>query len=347
MHRLATLSVAVIAVSAISGTSPVEKRTPSKRLSGLVTTDQIVVSAQLAGQITEMPVREGDSVTRHQLLAIIRPDEVALEQSYFAQTVRKGTSAVAASRSTLRLEERQFAERVRQAEATLASTLADRDAAIAQRDDARATLDRARRMYDTGITSTEQIERARTAYTTAVAAVASIDQRIEALRAAVALAASAAEEIAVRRSRLQADEADRDAAETQLKKATVRLGYGEIRSPIDGVVNIRAARAGEVVQPGQALLSLIDERDIWIRIDVEETEVGQLPIGATLPVTLADGSTVTGRVFYRAADGDFATQRDVSRGRRDIRAVQVRLRAEDAAGRLVVGTTAYVDVPAP
>jgi len=347
MQRVTTLSIALIAVFAIGGTLPVENRLPTKRLSGLVTTDQIVVSAQLSGQITEMLVREGDSVAQHQLLAIVRPDELALDQSYFAQTVRKGASEVEASRATIRLEERQFADRVRQAEAMLASTSADRDAAVAQRDDARAALDRARRMYDTGITSTEQIERARTAYTTALAAVASLDQRIEALRAAVALATSGSEEIAVRRSRLQGDEADRSAAEAQLKKATVRLGYGEIRSPIDGVVNVRAARAGEVVQPGQALLSLIDEHDVWIRVDVEETQVGQLPIGATLPITLADGSTATGTVFYRAVDGDFATQRDVSRSRRDIRAVQVRLRADKAGPRLVVGTTAYVDVPVP
>jgi multidrug resistance efflux pump len=202
-------------------------------------------------------------------------------------------------------------------------------------------------MYETGITSTEQSERARTAYTTAVAAVTSLEQRIEALRAAVALAASGSEEIAVRRSRLQGDEADRGAAEAQLKRATVRLGYGEIRSPIDGIVNVRAARAGEVIQQGQAILSLIDEQDIWIRVDVEETYVGRLPIGARLPITLADGSTVVGTVFYRAVDGDFATQRDISRSRRDIRAVQVRLRANKAAPRLVVGTTAYVDVPVP
>ena len=347
MHRATTLSIAVIAVVAIGGTLPVTQSSSIKRLSGLVTTDDIVVSAQLGGQISEMFVREGDAVTKHQLLTLVRPDELALDQSYFAQTVRKGASEVEASRASLRLQERQFGDRVRQAEATLASTRADRDAAVAQRDEARAALDRAQRMYDTGITSTEQVERARTAQATATAAVAALDRRIEALQAAVAMATSAAEEITVRRSELQADEAGRGAAEAQLKKATVRLGYGEIRSPIDGVVNVRAARAGEVVQPGQALLSLIDEHDIWIRVDVEETDVGRLPIGATFPVTLADGSTVSGTVFYRAVDGDFATQRDVSRSRRDIRSVQVRLRADEAGRRLVVGTTAYVDVPVP
>ena len=346
MHRITTLSAATIAVFAIGGTLTVHKNPTTKRLSGLVTTDQIVVSAQLAGEIAQMLVREGDSVAQHQLLALVRPDEVALDQRYFAEAVRKGTSEVEASRASLRLQERQFSDRLRQAEATLASTIAERDAAVAQRDEAAGTLDRARRMYETGITSTEQIERARTSHATTKAAVSALDQRIEALRAAVAIAANGAEEIVVQRSQVQADEANRSAAEAQLKKATVRLGYGEIRSPIDGVVNVRAARAGEVVQAGQAVLSLIDEHDIWIRVDVEETQIGHLPIGARLPVTLADGSAVTGTVFFRSVDGDFATQRDVSRTRRDIRAVQVRLRV-DAKAKLVVGTTAYVDVPVP
>jgi hypothetical protein len=52
-------------------------------------------------------------------------------------------------------------------------------------------------------------------------------------------------------------------------------------------------------------------------------------------------------VFYRAVDGSYATQRDVSRTKRDIRTFEVRLRVPDPDHRLAVGMTAYVKFAVP
>ena len=49
-----------------------------------------------------------------------------------------------------------------------------------------------------------------------------------------------------------------------------------------------------------------------------------------------------GTVFYRGVDADFATQRDVSRTKRDIKTFEVRLRVDNADRALSVGMTAYV-----
>jgi HlyD family secretion protein len=47
-------------------------------------------------------------------------------------------------------------------------------------------------------------------------------------------------------------------------------------------------------------------------------------------------------VFYRGADAGFATQRDVSRTKRDIKTFEIRLRVDNRDRRLAVGMTAYV-----
>jgi HlyD family secretion protein len=52
-------------------------------------------------------------------------------------------------------------------------------------------------------------------------------------------------------------------------------------------------------------------------------------------------------VFYRGADASFATQRDVSRTKRDIKTFEIRLRVDNADRRLAVGMTAYVELPTP
>ena len=86
----------------------------------------------------------------------------------------------------------------------------------------------------------------------------------------------------------------------------MRLTYTELHAPIDGVVDVRAARTGEVVTPGQPVLSLINPDDLWVRADVEETYIDGVRIGDTLTVRLPSGEEREGRVFYRGVDAAFA-----------------------------------------
>ena len=53
-------------------------------LTGIVTTNDVIVSPQIAGQITQLLVKEGDTVKRDQLLAVIAPDELRAEISYYS-----------------------------------------------------------------------------------------------------------------------------------------------------------------------------------------------------------------------------------------------------------------------
>src|SRR5262249_55525767 len=135
------------------------------------------------------------------------------------------------------------------------------------------------------------------------------------------------------------------AARAQKAKAEVRLAYTEIRSPIEGIVDVRAVRTGEVVNPGQPIVSIINPDDLWVRADVEETYIDRLRLGDRLTVRLPSGDERQGTVFYRGADASFATERDVSRTKRDIKTFEVRLRVDNRDRHLAVGMTAYVLLP--
>ena len=67
----------------------------------------------------------------------------------------------------------------------------------------------------------------------------------------------------------------------------VQLGYTKIFSPFDGIVDTRAALQGEVVNPGQAIVTLINQDDLWVRADVEETYIDRIRLGDKLTVTPA------------------------------------------------------------
>src|SRR5204863_6050944 len=164
-------------------------------------------------------------------------------------------------------------------------------------------------------------------------------------RAAVAVANANSEQVAVQQNRVRTVQRQGEAAAAQRKRADVRLSYSEVRAPVDGIVDVRAAREGEVINAGQPIVTMINPDDLWVRADIEETYIDRIRLGDQLKVRLPSGEERTGTVFYRAMDASFATQRDVSRTKRDIKTFEVRLRVDNKDRRLAVGMTTYIELP--
>jgi len=314
-------------------------------LTGIVTTNDVIVSPQIAGQIADLLVKEGDIVKRDQLIAVIKPDELQADTAYYRSNVAGLSSQVQESEAALRFQERQTADQIAQAESTVASTEAQVKAAAADLENARLTYTRTQDLARQKVASAQELDQARTTFTGAQAKLDALNKQVEAQRSAVALARANAEQISVRRSQVQANEHMQAAAAAQQAKADVRLRYAELHAPIDGIVDVRAVRAGEVVNPGQPVVTLINPDDLWVRADVEETCIDRVTIGQKLTVRLPSGVEREGTVFYRGVDAGFATQRDVSRTKRDIKTFEIRLRVDNKDRRLAVGMTAYVLLP--
>ena len=346
MKRLRPLLILIVLGGIGYGAYYYTSRPPTElTLTGIVTTNDVVVSPQIAGQISELKVSEGDIVKADQLVAVIRPDELQADAAYYTHSVEGLGSQVRESEAALRFQERQTTDQIKQAESNLASAEAQQMAATADLENAKLVFDRTRSLSGKGVDSPQALDQARTAFDAAQARVDSLKKQVDAQRSALALAHSMAEQIAVRRSQLQSTQQQQQAASAQRTKAEVRLGYTEVTSPIDGIVDVRAARVGEVVTPGQPIITLINPDDLWIRADVEETYIDKIRLGDKMTVRLPSGDTREATVFYRGVDAAFATQRDVSRTKRDIKTFEVRLRADNKDRRLAVGMTAYVQLP--
>jgi HlyD family secretion protein len=316
-------------------------------LTGIVTTNDVVVSPQVAGQIARLQVAEGDTVKAGQLIAVINPEELQAETAYYSHNVAGLSSQVRESEAALRFQELQTADQVRQAESTLASIDAQITSAASELEQARLTLTRTQDLSRGGVVSAQELDIARASVNTAQGKVDALKKQADAQRAAIALARSSAEQVSVKKSQVQANRNLQAAADAQRTKADVRLRYTELHAPIDGIVDVRAVRIGEVVNPGQPVVTLINPDDLWVRADVEESYIDRVRIGDTLKVRLPSGVERDGKVFYRGQDASFATQRDVSRTKRDIKTFEVRLRLDNSDRRLAVGMTAYVELPNP
>ena len=345
MKRAVRLLIPILAIAAVAGYYTWRSRATTLVLTGLVTTDDVLVSAQIGGQIQELRVREGDTVAAGDVVALLAPAELQADRAYYQHSAASATAAVAESEATLRMEAQQATGRVQQAEAALASAEAERASGAADLERARLTFERDQRLVKAGVVSTDEFDQARTMHEALAARVAALAKDVESARASLTLATAGAEQVRVRREQLQANRYQADAAGAARAKADVRLGYAEVRAPISGIVDVRAARQGEVVTPGQPIVTLVNPDDLWVRVDVEETYVDRVKPGDHLTVRLPSGAERDGVVFHRAADAGFATARDVSRTKRDVRTFEIRLRVDNADRRLAVGMTASVLLP--
>jgi HlyD family secretion protein len=97
-----------------------------------------------------------------------------------------------------------------------------------------------------------------------------------------------------------------------------------------------------VLNIGQPIVTIVDLNDTWVRAAIPETESDHIGLGDTLRLVLPGGTSTSGKVFFKAAEADFATQRDVSRRKRDIRTIVLKVRLENPKGAYVPGMTAEV-----
>lgn len=193
-------------------------------------------------------------------------------------------------------------------------TTADLAQAQADAENARLNYERIGGLFSNNVESAQAYDAARTSYDAAKARVESVKRQTQ-------------------------------AATAQKDKAQIYLDYTEIYAPTNGTVDTRVALQGEMVNPGQAIVTLINPDDLWVRADVEETYIDRIHLGDKLQVRLPSGATRDVVVFYRGVDADYATQRDVSRTKRDIKTFEIRLRCDNSDRSLAVGMTAYVTLP--
>jgi membrane fusion protein (multidrug efflux system) len=77
-----------------------------------------------------------------------------------------------------------------------------------------------------------------------------------------------------------------ETARAQLGVIAQQLADTRIVSPLSGVVARRWVLAGDVVQPGQAILSIYDLEDVWVTAYLEETKLGKIALGDSVTISV-------------------------------------------------------------
>jgi HlyD family secretion protein len=314
-------------------------------LVGTVDANQVVVSPKMSGRIERLAVDEGTEVKAGDTIAVLDSEELTADRQAAEALLASLRHQVSQTRAT---EEQTAGEtssgvvnaqaRLRAAQSTLVQAQADltriegdtrRSVALAQQ----------------GIVSQQQADQATAQLKAQEALVRAAEDQSHAAQADLETAQAHTRQTQAAQSTVASTQAQQLNAKAQLEAAEARLGYTKVTAPVSGIVTVRAAREGEVVNLGQAIVIITDLNDTWVRAAVPETQAVHIALGDQLNARLPSGETVPGKIIFKAPEADFATQRDVSRRKRDIKAIALKLAVDNSKKNLVPGMTAEILIP--
>jgi multidrug resistance efflux pump len=319
--------------------------TSDLQLIGTVDANEVIVSSRIQGRIASLAVDEGQKVTTGQLVATIEADDLAAARNAAAATVAGQRDKLAGSRDTEQQTRGDTASQVTAAEAQLRVARAALAQAQAQYEHQEADTKRAVALAQAGVTSEQIRDEMVTSLNAAKAAVDSARENVAAAQASLRTAQANLLQDQTAAKTVAANRADVHNAQDLLDQAQVQLGYARVVSPVTGIVNVWAAREGEVVSPATPIVTVVDLSQTWVYAPLPETEADAVQLGDKLRVVMPSGASVWGTVIAKSAEAAFATQRDVSRRKRDIETIQLKLLIDNPGMRYVPGMIADVYIP--
>ncbi|MFZ3217384.1 MAG: efflux RND transporter periplasmic adaptor subunit [Candidatus Acidiferrales bacterium] len=338
------LVIFVIAVVAYYFTTPHGTDIP---LIGVVDGNEVIVSAQITERIVNLAVDEGTSVKKGDLIAVL--DSKELEANLEAAKAN-----VASLEAQVNEANHNYSWTNGQTDASLIEAHARVTSADAQLGPARAQLardqddlKRIQQLFSKGEVSAQDRDHAEAAVKISQGNVTALEEATKAEAAAVEVAQANRKQVDARKSAISTTIAQLEQARATEAQAATQLGYTKIYAPLDGIVSVRVAKQGEVVSAGSPIVVIVDVDHLWVRADVEETYIDSIVIGQKLRVQLPSGDITEGPVIFRGVENDFATQRDVSRTKRDIKTFAIKVSIPNPGRRLFTGMTATVLLPRP
>ncbi len=254
-----------------------------------VQADTTLVSPQLSGRVTEVLVGDNQRVEAGQIL-------VKLDDSDQKAELAQAEANLAAAIASVGHVDAQ----AEQEQATIAARAAAVTQANAQAGLARAEVDRYGKLAEQGWVSQQRIQTERASAATASAGV----QQDQAALVAEQRTAG------VLGSTRQQSVAAVEQARAVVDQARIALERTVIRAPAAGVVGARSVRAGQYVNAGTQLLSIVPLTQTYIVANFKETQLDKVRLGQTVEIS-ADafpGRKIEGRVdsFAPATGSEFA-----------------------------------------
>ena len=313
--------------------------------SGTIEATQANLAFQVSGRVREVFFDEGQVVENKQLLAVLEQEEFNARRDQAQADLMRSREGLKQLETILELNRKILPVEVERVEASvqaLRSQLAELEAGyrIQEVEQSRYAYEHARfalkearkdkarfdKLFERKIIAEKDKDATDLRYDTALKDYEGAKQAFELLkegyrkesiqtarsklaegRAALKQARENLKKIETAESEVQAAGAQVLSAQAVLELAKIQLKHSELRAPFKGIIVSRNVELGEVVSPGQEVISLADLSKVDLKVFVPETEIGMVKPGQAVAVKIDSFpvKTYTGHVSFISPEAEF------------------------------------------
>lgn len=232
-------------------------------------------SPEIAGQLSDLLVSEGDKVSAGDVLYKLDENDLQAKVASARTAISMAKAGIAAAQAGLEKAQRgPRKEEIQSARATL-------EKLKAQVQLAKLEKDRLQRLVESSSATQQQLDQAATAYQTAKKSQEEAQQHLQLLEAG-----TRPEDIAAAKAQLQLSKAQLESAQAHLHEANLALDHAVVTAPFNGTVVKTWHNPGETVSPGMPVISLADPSSLRIDANVEETDLRKVSNGDLVDISV-------------------------------------------------------------
>ena len=347
------------------------------RFPGIVEIQEVRLGSKVGGRVAQILVDEGETVYPGQKLVTFEYPELEDQKAQLIASLDAARADLLKAENGPRVEEKEMAQSAMKSlwatyqrlkngfrEEEKRQSAAELDTAKAELVRSRKDLERVERLVQMNSASQSDVETATAARDKALGQVAAamaknqmylagsrkedISQAYAEWKKAKAnyemmMKGTRAEEIAMARARVAEAQAKLQAVETNIKETAVIVPkeLGEAKVEVMGV------RPGDLVQPHQPIIRVLRIKDMWVKIFVPETQLGLIPGGKKVQVTIDTDPQrkFEGVVIQKGTIAEFTPRNVQSVDERRYQMFPIKIRVKDAQGVFNAGMAAEVTIP--
>jgi len=251
----------------------------------------VSIAARIQGTVQTLKVKDNELVQPGQTLVTLDDQDVRAALDKAKAELAEAEARTTASGADTRAAHEAF-ESARQAEVAVAeANVAARTAARAK---ARADFERMKPLAERHEISALSFDAYRTAADVAEQELVAARKRLEASRQDVRIRQSGSEGAQARETATAATIAK---ARAGVRMLELQLGYCTVNAPSAGLVTRRTVEPGQIIQPGQTLLMLVPQKDLWVTANFKETQLKDVRPGQDAEVHVdMNGARIHGKV---------------------------------------------------
>lgn len=252
------------------------------KISGNIEATEADVGFRVLGRIVNRYVEEGGWVEKGKVLARLDDEDLRNRLELARATLVSGQARLDKLLAGSRPEE------IREAEAAVNQAKFDSDNRQNQ-------YERMKLLYEKRVIPKETYDNSETALKVAKAALERATQNYLIVKEGP------------RKEDIDDARAQVEQAKASLKLAETQLSYTVIYAPFSGVLLVKSAEVGEVVNPGTPVLTLADIENVWLKAYISETDLGNIKWGQEVMVTtdLRPKKEYRGRISFISSQAEF------------------------------------------